>query len=294
MDKVFVIIAFLSNYMIGQTQDIWKENCLTNDEHENRYASYSPDGKWIAYESDRGGSWNIYLMDSNGQNLEKLTGDKSDDRRPSWHPNGKKLLFESNSDGINELFTIELNDRKVTKLKNQLNQGEVIFASFSPNGKKIAVSIQESDDKSDIVILKKNGEIHKTLVTNGKRNFYPKWSPNGKEILYFSRKDTRNKDDEIYRIDLETGEDVRLTNWSKHNFCPSWSFDNSKIVYVTSMESTRPEIYIMDRDGKNQTRITENENGDTLPNWHPNTDKLLITAYRNGSYQVCELELIRG
>ena len=139
--------------------------------------------------------------------------------------------------------------------------------------------------------MNKKGKIIKPLTQGDKRTYYPKWSKNGKEIVYFSRKATNNKDDEIYRLNLKDGRETRLTNWHKHNFCPSWSPDDKKIAYVTSMEETRPEIYIMDADGKNQTRITNNQDGDTLPNWSPDGTKLLITGYRNGNFEICELQL---
>ncbi|WP_205597870.1 TolB family protein [Flagellimonas sp. CMM7] len=268
-----------------------REKCLTNNTFEDRYASYSPDGENILFESDRDGSWEIYTMDKNGQNMQQLTNTIPDNRRPSWHPNGKKVLFESNRNGKQALFTYDLRSGKIKRLSDKTIDGEFIFASFSPRGNTIAVSLKISEDNSHIVLLNKKGRMIKKLTNNQKRNYYPKWSIDGKEIVYFSRKDTNNGDDEIYRYTLETGLDTRLTSWHKHNFCPSWSNDNKKIVYVTSMENTRPEIYIMDVDGSNQLQVTNNNDGETLPVWHPKENKILVTAYRNGNYEICELAL---
>lgn len=268
------------------------ETNLTKSKFDNRYASYSPDGKKILFESNRNGNWDIYIMDPSGENQESLIESKYSDRRPSWHPNGGKILFESERSGKNELYVFNLQNSKITKISNLKDNGEPMFGSFSPNGKFIAIGLKESDDRSNIFLLNKKGEMIKALTNEDKRSTYPKWSKNGKEIIYFSRKDTNNKDDEIYKLNLESGNEVRLTNWPKHNFCPSWSNDGKRIVYVTSMEGTRPEIYIMGSNGENQTRITKNSDGDTLPSWHPNEEnKLLITGFRNGSYQICELKL---
>lgn len=292
MNKFFsMLLAFFLFTPIFAQTEIKTETCLTQNQTEDRYASYSPDGQKILFEAKRGAYWHLYIMDANGENQSPLTFGNYDNRRPAWHPKGKKIIFESNQSGKFELFTLKINNKKIKKLTAQPTQGELVFASYAPDGKIIAVSLKESDNKSNIVLLNKKGKLIKWLTNTDKRNFYPKWSPNGKELVYFSRKETDNQDDEIYNLNVQTGEELRLTNWPKHNFCPSWSNDGKKIVYVTSMEKVRPEIYIMDVDGKNPIRLTDNENGETLPFWHPKENKILLTAYRKGNYEICELEL---
>ncbi|SNZ00956.1 TolB family protein [Flagellimonas pacifica] len=283
--------SILKKYQTNTPVTPINEKCLTNNSFEDRYASYSPNGQNILFESNRDGNWEIYLMDKNGENVQRLTKSTSDNRRPSWHPNGKKIIFESNRNGKFELFILKIKNRKVTKLLDPIGNEEPIFASFAPNGKSIAVSFKASESKSNLVLLNKKGRLLQKLTSNEKRTFYPKWSGDGNEIVFFSRQDTNNQDDEIYKLNLKTGKETRLTNWHKHNFCPSWSHNSKKIAYVTSMEGTRPEIYIMDADGSNQIRLTYNKDGETLPNWHPTENKILVTAYRNGNYEICELEL---
>ena len=282
----YLILVFLGNTLIAQN-----ETCLTKGLFDNRYASYSPDGKLIVFESNRNGNWGIFIMDENGSNLRKLGDSTKNNRRPSWHPNGKVVLFESIRNDESSLFTLNINSKKEKRIPIEIDGGELVFAAYSPNGKTIAVSHKKSEEQSDIVLFNKKGKLIKKLVVNGKRNFYPKWSNDGKNLVFFSRKDTENQDDEIYRLDLASGSIKRLTNWPKHNFCPSWSTDGRRIAYVTSMENTRPEIFVMNADGTGQMRITNNQDGETLPIWHPLKQKLLITAYRDGSFQICELEL---
>jgi TolB protein len=57
------------------------------------------------------------------------------------------------------------------------------------------------------------------------------------------------------------------------------------------MEVGKPEIFIMNKDGKSQRRITFNDETDTLPNWSPQDFNLLITGFRNGSFQICKILL---
>ncbi len=269
------------------------EICLTKNKNDDRFATYSPDGKTILFESNRTGSWQVYRMDADGSDQQQLTRHDSNNRRPSWHPEGEKIVFESDRSGKSELYLLDLISLNENRL-SRIDKGETMFASFSPDGEMIAVSLVESEEKSNIVLMDLKGMIFKYLTSENRRSFYPKWSKNGQEILYFSRKDTENEADEIYRLNLETGEEKRLTHSPYHNFCPAWSKDSDKLVFVSSMEDIRPEIYIMDRDGQNPIRITFNEDGETLPCWSPIDEKILITAYRAGNFEICELELEFG
>lgn len=287
---IFPLTLILLQCTLTAQIKLIKETNLTHSSGDDRYATYSPDGNKVLFESNRDGVWGIYVMDSNGSNVKKLSKGRSNDRRACWHPKGKMILFESDRSGKIELFLLDMERMEVSQITSFPNK-EPHFANFSPSGQTIAISLKESDDESNIVLINMEGEIIKRLTNEPSRSYFPRWSSDGKEIVYFSRKDTENQDDEIYSIDIETGKEKRLTYWPKHNFCPSWSTDNKHIAYVTSMGNARPEIYIMNADGSNPTRITNNKDGDTLPDWSPTTNKILITGYRDGNFEICELQL---
>lgn len=287
--KISCIIIYLSSTIVF-SQPV-KEIKLTNNSADDRYASYSPDGNQIVFESTRDGNWEVYTMNSDGSNQQRLIASEFEDRRPSWHPNGKKIVFESTRSGKNELYEFSIKTSKIEKINIRGMDGEPSFARYSPNGKTIAFTIKKSDEESNIATIERNRTLLKFVTIYPFRSFYPVWSNDGKSLLFSSRHETNNEDDEIYTINIKGTDKKRLTNWPKHNSCPVWSNDGKKIAYVTSMEDSRPEIYIMDTDGRNQLRITNNNEDDTLPNWSTDGSKLLITAYRDGNYEICELTL---
>ncbi len=267
------------------------ERLLTNNSADDRYASYSPGGNHILFESKRDDQWDIYIMDSNGQNQKRLTQHDSSDRRPSWHPSGDLILFESNRTGRFELYELHIADQRLSNIAIGDPEAEPIFARYSPDGSSIAMAIKFSESTAEIGRYDRTTKQLDLLTDNQLRSFYPNWSPDGERLVFFSRHDTDNQDDEIYTMDIPTGMLQRLTNWPKHNFCPSWSHSGTLIAYVTSMEDIRPEIYVMDADGANQRRITFNQDGDTLPQWSPDDTKLLVTGYRNGNFEIVEITL---
>ena len=286
---ILATCVFAPTHIFSQIQVIGEKR-LSNHPADDRYATYSPSGTHILFESNRDGNWEIYVMDSDGQDQQRLTFNNGEDRRPSWHPSGSSILFESNRSGKSELYRLELESKKITRL-TAFDNADPTFGSYAPDGNTIATSLKESDQVSNIILLDHRGNMIRRLTDEDKRSYYPKWSHHGSEIVYFSRKETNNQDDEIYRLNISTGKEYRLTHWPTHNFCPSWSKDDGKIVYVTSMENIRPEIYLMDVTGQNQIRLTHNEDGDTLPSWSPIEDKILITGYRNGNFEICEIEI---
>jgi len=268
----------------------YKEVQLTNNKFDNRYASYNKQGSLIIFESNRDGYWQIYSMDINGKHQKRVISSKANDRRPSWHPSKNTILFESDRSGTNEIYTYNLSTRVMSRIPIPL-KGNKIYAQFAPNGSELVFNYKISDNNFNIYIISLNGKRLQNVIKNAHKNVYPHYSPRGDAIVYFSRKHTQNKDDEIYVYNIITKKESRLTHWPQHNFCPVWSHNSQRIAYVTSMENNSPEIYIMKKDGKAKQRITFNDVVDTLPNWSPNDINLLITGFRNGSYQICKILL---
>jgi len=286
---IFIIVIFFSNKNFAQDLG-YKEVQLTHNAFDDRYASYNNEGNLIIFESNRDGRWQIYSMDINGNHQRRVINSKANDRRPSWHPSKNIILFESDRSGKSEIYTYNLSTRIMSKIPIPL-KGNKSFAQFAPNGTEIAFNYKLNDNNFNIYIISAKGKRLKTVIKNGHKNLYPHYSPRGDAIVYFSRKHTKNKDDEIYAYNIINKDEARLTNWPTHNFSPTWSHNGLRIAYVTSMEDNKPEIYIMNRDGKSKQRITFNDFGDTLPAWSPKDINLLITGVRNGSYQICKILL---
>ena len=123
---------------------------LTNNRHDDWSPSWSPDGKRIALVSDRDGhpdvipGWftsEIYVMDNDGGNQQKLTNNPSDDRNPSWSPDGKQIVFQSDRDEGDHNIEIYVMDADGSNPQNLTNNPTADYnPSWSPDGKRIAFS----------------------------------------------------------------------------------------------------------------------------------------------------------
>src|SRR6185369_14864126 len=95
---------------------------LTRDgDWSDEQPRWSPDGKTIAFKSNRGGSDNLYLMDGDGRNVRRITDHAGNDFDPSWLPDGQSLVFASDRDrgvGRLDLYRLWLTDGAVERLTN--------------------------------------------------------------------------------------------------------------------------------------------------------------------------------
>jgi Tol biopolymer transport system component len=84
----------------------------------------------IAFQSNRDGNWEIYVMDSDGSGQTRLTSNDMWDSLPSWSPDNSKIVFESNRDGKFEIYVMDSDGSGQTRLTN--NTAEDYYPDWGP------------------------------------------------------------------------------------------------------------------------------------------------------------------
>ena len=149
---------------------------LTNNSFDDHFAALSPDGRLIAFTTDRDGNYEIYLMNTDGTGLTNLTNSSSDENYTiSWSPRGRQIAFSSNRDGNYEIYVMSSDGTGLTRLT--YNSAEDLYPSWSPDGRKIAF-VSYRDGNHEIYLMNPDGTGLINITNNASDdNYFPSWSP---------------------------------------------------------------------------------------------------------------------
>src|SRR5438552_2287730 len=128
---------------------------LTNTQASNIRPAWSPDGKQIAFQTNRDGPYHIYVMSADGSNVRQLTSSDADDRHPAWSPDGKQLAIDSGDQTNREIWTIDVGSRQRTQITKL--GGIASFPSWSPDGKRIAFYVYQAGSMDVWAAMTDNG-----------------------------------------------------------------------------------------------------------------------------------------
>jgi len=243
----------------------------------------------IVFDSERDGNSEIYAMDPDGSNQQRLTHDKSSDRTPAWSPDGKKVAFASDREGHSEIFVMDPDGSNQQRLTRTAGKDSVNPA-WSPDGRKIAFE-SNRDGNWEIYVMNAEGvNVQRLTHTKGKAKSSenPDWAPDGKRIAFDSNRDDKR---EIYVMDAD-GSNLRWltqapgkTLGGEH---PNWSPDGKRIAFDSTWGRTSKkwhevtEIYVIDSDGSNVQRLSNTTGiGNLTPVWAPDGKRMVFMSTRD-------------
>ncbi len=150
---------------------------LTKDRHIDVGPTWSPDGRQIAFVSDRTGAPQIYLMNADGGGVRRLTFDGAYNTSPSWSPDGEWIAFETRVNSQFDIWKIRPAGGSSIPVISHPRSDE--HPSWSPDGRLIAFSSGRYG-RPDIYVASGAGEardLPARRITNRGDNTHPAWGP---------------------------------------------------------------------------------------------------------------------
>ncbi|MCC6803086.1 MAG: PD40 domain-containing protein [Anaerolineae bacterium] len=244
---------------------------ITNSSDSDWSPSWSPDGKQIAFSSQRG-AWHIYTMNANGSTQQQLTlpdnlfwAPAQFDTFPDWSPDGEFVLFQSNRHDGENIYVINVKKGTIRQLTFGFERK--LTPAWSPNQRYFAYPVLQnstSDLVMDIYVQALDPTAAPFNLTNHPAWYgSPDWSPDGKQIIFASDRDGNS---EIYIVNVDGSNLRRITNDPADDMDPTWSPDGSQIAFV-SERGDNTDIYVMDASGGSLQRLTYDPAVDRAPAW---------------------------
>jgi tricorn protease len=161
-------------------------NLTRSSRYHDKHARWSPDGRKIAFVSDRTGEEQIWLVDQDGNGApEQLTTTFAAMlSAPVWSPDSKRLAF-ADKDG--KLYSLEIADRSLTQVADD-EFGSIFDYTWSPDGNWLAFSLDNLNDQRTLCLWsRQTGTVHR--ISSPYFNEYsPAWDPEGNYLYFLSER----------------------------------------------------------------------------------------------------------
>ena len=199
--------------------------------------AWSRDGTLIAFQSNRDGApgndadseYEIYVIQADGCRLQRVTRNEAADKHPAWSPDDKRLVFSSDRTGHWEVYLADADGANVRQLTHI--ERTTARPDWSPDGKRIAFmsnrDAEATDDENgfEIYVMDADGSDVRRLTYNDQRDARPRWSRDGKLLVFQSGTVGVRQawsDVEIYTMNAEGSNVHRLTRNQHADMHPDW------------------------------------------------------------------------
>ena len=165
---------------------------IIDEYYDARQPAWSPDGKTIAFQSYRDGTWRIWTVAAGGGNATAITSGPFDDREPHWSPDGTRIAFSSDRPpqrtgvgdpgpgGNYDIWMLDVKSRQVTQVtKHEANDSN---PTWSPDGKAIAF-VSARTPSPGVYAVTPGGTERLVAAVDGNVGT-PAWTADGKDVVY--------------------------------------------------------------------------------------------------------------
>ena len=240
---------------------------LTVNRARDVYGRFSPDGKWIAFSSDRNGNHDVFLIPSSGGTAKQITTHSADDTVLGWSADSRAVIFSSNrgEDFMPQLYLVSVNGGMPWKAGTDMG----VQAAYSPDGKRLAYNqksqaywrkFYRGSYQSDIMVMDVAAKKFSQVTDFDGLDSWPMWGSDG--FIYFVSDRDGNGLTNIWRVSDSGGKADRITAFKAGDVrWPAISADGRVIMFEHDFG-----IWKLDVNTKRASQITLNIDAETQDN----------------------------
>jgi serine/threonine-protein kinase len=152
--------------------------------------AWSPDGRTIAFNSDRRGEMNLWLRNLSDASEHQLTQGPGGDYQPNWSPDGQTIVFFSARAGNADIWAVRVSNGVLTQLTRDPGTDNNPF--FSPDGSLIAF-ISDRSGRSEVWVMNSDGSSQRSIYNGAAGGHFLRWTEDGKSVVFRSERGTQTQ-----------------------------------------------------------------------------------------------------
>ena len=233
---------------------------------------------YVTAEERRDGRlYSLIVADQDGFNEHKIMESSDPIMSPAGSPDSRRIAYVSFEGNRSSIFIQTLRTGNRIQVSNRAGVNGA--PAFSPDGRKLVVTLSDRDGNLDIYTIDINSREAKRITTHRAIDTEGSWSPDGRYIYFTS---DRSGGPQIYRVSANGGAAERITFEGSYNARPRMSPDGEKLAMVHLVNGAY-RIAVMDLDRKDLLILSVGRQ-DESPSFAPNSDTLIYAtrSARNG------------
>jgi Tol biopolymer transport system component len=257
----------------------------------------------IVFASDMDGNFELYSIQNNGSDLQRLTSDLGIDAHPCYSPDGKNIAFTGQRNGKFDIYLITAEGGEPIQVTK--HEGSNRGPCFSPDGKKIVYE-SNADGNYELYIISLDGTNRKQLTHTDApiQNYGPNYAADGMRIAFSSNQEGGdNNTHNLFILNLADGKSTKLTENINNTDGKSWSPSGKELVFSALLDGVS-QLFVVEVKTKKVTQLTHSEGnpnpfapggvfpvikGEVTPHWTPDGKKIIFASDRNNRYDLYQM-----
>ncbi|MDE0475951.1 MAG: prolyl oligopeptidase family serine peptidase, partial [Gammaproteobacteria bacterium] len=234
---------------------------------------WSPQGNWISYVSDKGGSPEIWIWSTRDGSEVQLTNLGGRINSMTWSPDERSIAFAGDRYGNYDIWTVEVDTRRVRRISNEKHYE--VFPTWTPDSRRILyVRLDDAWEDHDVIQVAPDGSGARAVLQDsdffdygaGSTFGYPQVSPDGGQVLFRSH---RSGWINYWLAPAEGGEPRPIAAAEADQSSAVWSPDGRSIAYIEN-HNGQHDLRVVSADGGKPRMLVSPDGGvASSPSWSP-------------------------